>query len=113
LRSIFVCRTSPQVEAVEHELLADYVNVVVFSTKGSRSLASLLAGGGSYPPFLQPLAIKLTMNFLATRLDYDGGAFESHLFPSEIYMKQRYGYGKLGAVLSREVQAAKGRRQAR
>lgn len=34
-----------KVEAVEHELLADYTNVVVFSTKGSRSLASLLAGG--------------------------------------------------------------------
>lgn len=34
-----------KVEAVEHELLADYTNVVVFSTKGSRSLASFLAGG--------------------------------------------------------------------
>ncbi|KAI9445364.1 RNA dependent RNA polymerase-domain-containing protein [Lactarius indigo] len=33
------------VEAIEHELLADYTNVVVFSTKGSRSLASFLAGG--------------------------------------------------------------------
>ncbi|KAI0249507.1 RNA dependent RNA polymerase-domain-containing protein [Lactifluus subvellereus] len=34
-----------KVEAVEHERLADYLNVIVFSTKGSRSLASLLAGG--------------------------------------------------------------------
>ncbi|KAI0307660.1 RNA dependent RNA polymerase-domain-containing protein [Multifurca ochricompacta] len=34
-----------KVEAIEHEQLVDYVNVVVFSTKGSRSLASLLAGG--------------------------------------------------------------------
>ncbi|KAF8273854.1 RNA dependent RNA polymerase-domain-containing protein [Lactarius quietus] len=34
-----------KVEAVEHELLADYTNVVVFPTKGSRSLASFLAGG--------------------------------------------------------------------
>ncbi|KAH9043657.1 RNA dependent RNA polymerase-domain-containing protein [Lactarius pseudohatsudake] len=34
-----------KVEAIEHELLADYTNVVVFSTKGSRSLASFLAGG--------------------------------------------------------------------
>ena len=99
MRSILVCRTPPQVEAVEHEQLADYVNVVVFSTKGSRSLANLLAGGGSYPTFPQPLAIKLTTK----KLDYDGGAFESHLFPSEIYMKQRYGHGELGAIYSREV----------
>jgi hypothetical protein len=53
-------RAFPQVEAVEHEQLADYVNVIVFSTKGSRSLASLLAGGGSSPPFSVLLAIKLT-----------------------------------------------------
>lgn len=99
--SIFVCRTPPQVEAVEHEQLADYVNVVVFSTKGSRSLANLLAGGGSYPTFPQPLAIKLTMKKSTTRLlDYDGGEFERHLFPSEIYMKQRYGHGELGAIYS-------------
>ena len=46
-----------QVEAVEHELLADYINVVVFSTKGSRSLASFLSGGGSSSPFSLPLTI--------------------------------------------------------
>jgi len=49
-----------QVEAVEHELLADYVNVVVFSTKGSRSLASFLSGGGSSSPFPPPSTMKLT-----------------------------------------------------
>lgn len=88
---------------MEHEQLADYVNVVVFSTKGSRSLANLLAGGGSCPPFPQPLAVKLTVRNLTTRLDYDGGASESHLFPSKIYMEQRYGHGELGTGYSREV----------
>lgn len=43
--------TPAQVKAVENERLADYVNVVVFSVKGSRSLASFLSGGGSSSSF--------------------------------------------------------------
>ncbi|OBZ68489.1 putative RNA-dependent RNA polymerase SHL2 [Grifola frondosa] len=34
-----------KVTAVEHPMLAAYTNVIVFPTKGSRSLASMLAGG--------------------------------------------------------------------
>lgn len=54
---IFDCRAFLQVEAVEHEQLADYINVIVFSTKGSCSLAGLLAGGGSSSLFPLPLVI--------------------------------------------------------
>ena len=56
-RFLFDLYVFAQVEAVEHELLADYVNVVVFSTKGSRSLASFLSGGGSSSPLPPPLTI--------------------------------------------------------
>lgn len=59
-RILFDLYVFAQVEAVEHELLADYVNVVVFSIKGSRSLASFLSGGGSSSPFSPPSLIKLT-----------------------------------------------------
>jgi len=50
LKFLFDLCVFAQVEAVEHDLLSDYVNVVVFSTKGSRSLASFLSGGGSFSP---------------------------------------------------------------
>ena len=39
-----------QVTAVQHELLANYTDVVVFPTKGPCSLASKLAGGGTHTP---------------------------------------------------------------
>jgi RNA dependent RNA polymerase len=85
LHLIFVWLTSPQVEAVENEQLADYINVVVFSIKGSRSLASFLSGGGSSPSFPPLLMIKLTV--VTIRPDYDGGALEKSFLPFEIYKR--------------------------
>ncbi|KAI0005558.1 RNA dependent RNA polymerase-domain-containing protein [Russula compacta] len=72
-----------KVEAVEYEQLADYINVIVFSTKGSRSLASLLAGGGSSSLFLLPLVIKLTTG-RAIRPDYDGDTVMVNWAPSVV-----------------------------
>jgi hypothetical protein len=36
-----------QVKAVEYPELSSYVDVLVFSTQGSQSLASMLGGGGA------------------------------------------------------------------
>lgn len=52
-------------DAIDHPELRDYYDVIIFSTEGERTLASLLAGGGQYPGFFCPASID---QVLLTRL---------------------------------------------
>ncbi|KAI9513086.1 RNA dependent RNA polymerase-domain-containing protein [Russula earlei] len=71
-----------KVTAVEHEKLADYTNVIVFSTKGSRSLASLLAGGGSSSFFPPHLETEIDHTRMTIHPDYDGDTVMVNWSPS-------------------------------